>query len=382
MYYLDHCGTTPLDPDVSHFMKDLIDANIFGNPSASHHEAGRHAFDMIENARETCERLFNAKNSQVLFTSSATEANNIILAGFASRYKNRTCRILYSAIEHKSVLETCQSLNEWAGVSTIEIPVFPNGRLDLDFLESELMKDNSVPTLVTIMHINNELPIRNPVEQISTLCLKYNAFFHSDGVQGYVREPLNFNENLFGSYTISSHKIYGPKGLGILVLGSGPLSPRLLPYMHGGDQEFGLRPGTLNTLAIAAGAKAIEIHEKKRVDRIKHMHDCAHLFSNYLKNHLKSFHLTIPIDQQAAGIVNFYIENQDSQSLLLKIPRVCINRGASCLGAGGERYSHVPRALGLPIEIQANILRASFGDGIKLEDIEKASQLVVEHSKK
>lgn len=377
MLYLDHCGSTPLSSPVKNAILQFIESNNFGNPAASHHLIGRKAQESIESARLVIANCLKAKPQEIIFTSGATEANNLLLWGFVNRYHARGCHIIFGATEHKSIYDTANFLKENAGITASEAVVDSNGIVDLTKLEDDLRHNKGKPTLVALMHINNEIPARHPVEEISKLCAKYGAFFHCDGVQGFVREPLNFNQGLFGSYVISTHKIYGPKGLGILVLGNGPLAPRLLPSYHGGDHEHGLRPGTLNTLAIIAGATAIKSHEELRTSRVEHLKNCSDIFIKILSEQIHSFRLTTPPNHLAAGIVNFYFDNQDSQSLLLKLEDICLNRGASCLGGGGERFSHVPRALGLPIEVQANVLRASFGDAITVEEVKIAVDKII-----
>lgn len=380
-YYLDHCGTTPLDGDVKLAMIHFINSNNFGNPTANHHFAGRRAYEALETARETVAQELQAKPNQIIFTSGASEANNLVLWGFALRYREQGCRILYGATEHKSVFETAQNLANLPGVSADEIKVLPDGSLDLEHLKTELQKSKGQPTLLAAMHINNEVPARHPVEQISEICATNGAFFHSDGVQGFVRETLNFNHGVFGSYVISAHKIYGPKGLGVLVLGDGPLSCRINPPFHGGSHERGLRPGTHNTLAIIGGTEAIKSHNNKRHERLHHMKICAETFFATLKNKLPEATLTIPLSDKASGLVNFYIPGLDAPTILAQNSDICINRGASCLGAGGESFSHVPKALGLPVEVQANVLRASFGAAISIQQSKEAAEIFAERVK-
>lgn len=376
MFYLDHCGTTPLAPEVSEAMIHFIQSGVFGNPSAEHHDVGHKAFDAVESARNSIALELGAKSSEVFFTSGAAEANNLVLWGFALRYRARGCRILYGATEHKSIYDTAQALKELEGVSSEEVSVNHDGTVNLTDLEQKLSSGKGATTLVCLMHINNEIPARHPVEKIADLCRKYHAFFHCDGVQGFVREPLNFVNRTYGSYVMSAHKIYGPKGIGILVIGDNDLSPRLNAPYHGGSQEKGLRPGTVNTLAIVGAAKAISLHNQKRATRLLHMERCADVFVNELAKALPDFRLTIPLSKNAPGIVNFYVQGIDAPTMLSQNPDLCINRGSSCIGSGGEHFSHVPKALGLPVEIQANVLRASFGDAISEGEAKQAAGLV------
>lgn len=378
MLYLDHCGTTPLASDVSSAMIDFINSGVFGNPSADHHDMGARARHVLDSARREIASCLGAKENEIIFTSGAAEANNMILWGFALRYRSRGCRILFGATDHKSIFDTAQVLADLEGVAFEEVSVLRDGSVNLNDLENKLSQSGGKPTLVCLMHINNEIPARHPIEQISALCRKHQAFFHCDGVQGFVRESVNFSNKLYGSYVISAHKIYGPKGIGILILGDHELSTRINPPYHGGSQERGLRPGTVNTLAIVGAAKAIQTHERLRTDRVRHMQRCAEIFVGHLESQLPDFKLTVPMSEKAPGIVNFYILGIDAPTVLASSPDLCINRGSSCIGSGGEHFSHVPKALGLPTEIQANVLRASFGDALSEQEALTAAQLLAE----
>ena len=376
MYYLDHCGSTPLAKEVKESIVSLLDGDAFGNPSAVHHDVGQKANQLVHEARSTIAKALGANPSEIIFTSGATEANNLVLWGFALRYRAQGCHIVFGSTEHKSIYDTALALSDLEGVRVFEAQVHTSGELDLTALEAQLIKVQGRPTLVAVMHMNNEIPARHPVEDVSRLCAKYGAFFHCDGVQGYVREKLDFSLGVYGSYVISTHKVYGPKGMGILALGNGPLSTRILPPYQGGQQESGLRPGTLNTLAIASGAASLRLHEQSREKRIRHMAECAQVFIETLAALSNSFKLTIPINAKVTGLVNFYLDGIDAPTLLASLSDVCINRGASCTGSGGEKFSHVPRALGLPLEVQANVLRASFGDGVTVHESIQAAKII------
>jgi cysteine desulfurase len=378
MFYLDHCGTTPLASEVSDAMIDFIKLGVFGNPSAEHHDVGRKAFAAVEAARTEIAKAVGAQPTEVIFTSGAAEANNLIVWGFALRYRARGCRILYGATEHKSIFETALELANLEGVISEQVLVHADGTVNLEDLEQKLSANCDKPTLVCLMHINNEIPARHPVEKISELCKKYHAFFHCDGVQGFVRESLDFSEGHYGSYVISPHKIYGPKGAGILILGDNNLSTRLSVPYRGGNQEKGIRPGTVNTLAIVGAAKSISVHAEQRQKRVVHMSRCAEIFVKKLSDHLPDFRLTTPLNGNAPGIVNFYILGVDAPTILAANPELCINRGSSCIGAGGEQFSHVPKALGLPVEVQANVLRASFGQVISEHEALESACILIE----
>ncbi len=377
-FYLDHCGSTPMSNDVKMHIKQMLEDDAFGNAAASHHLEGQRAESLINTARQEIASLVNSSPDNVLFTSGASEANNLVLWGHALRFAGRSPQILFGSTEHKSVFEACHAIQSSGLAHARELRVTSNGAVDLNDLEFLLKSSKGKPTLVALMHINNEIPVRHPVEDVSALCRAHGAYFHCDGVQGFVRESVDFSRDQFGSYVISPHKIYGPKGVGVLLLGQNALSPRLNPPYRGGDQEGGLRPGTHNTLAIAATATAILSHSRLRAERVQHMRACADMFTSNLLSATSEIFLTTPTNLEAAGIVSFYARNIDAPSLLESLPIVCINKGSSCIGSSGEKFSHVPKALGLPIEIQANILRASFGDGISLADSKTAAMMISE----
>jgi cysteine desulfurase len=381
-FYLDHCGSTPMSIDVKMCVKAMLDDDAFGNAAASHHLEGLRAESLLNAARHEIANVVNASPDSVLFTSGASEANNMVLWGHALRFAGRSPQILFGSTEHKSVFEACQIIQSVGAASVKELPVTSMGTINLAALEATLKMSKGTPTLVALMHINNEIPARHPVEDISAMCRAHGAYFHCDGVQGFVRESVDFSAGTFGSYVISPHKIYGPKGVGVLLLGQNTLSPRLNPPYRGGDQERGLRPGTHNTLAITAAATAVLSHSRNRAERVKHMRTCADVFTNTLLSASQEVALTVPIKSEAAGIVSFYAQNVDASSLLESLPMVCINKGSSCIGSSGEKFSHVPKALGLPIEIQANVLRASFGDGISLADSKTAALMIADVVKK
>ncbi|MCX6124920.1 MAG: aminotransferase class V-fold PLP-dependent enzyme [Proteobacteria bacterium] len=368
--YLDHCGTTPLNAGVREAMRSSRLLDSFGNASATHHARGNEANTLIEEARGIASSMFKIGPKKILFTSGASEANNMIIQGFWLRFRDRGCRVLYSSIEHKSILDPSRRISDLPNGTSFEVPVNSHGVVDLIRLEAYLAENPSrTPTLVAIMHTNNEVPVRQPVEDVARLCHSYGAYFHCDAVQGFVREEITFDKINYGSIVVSSHKIYGPKGCGILIFGDSRTSPMVSPLCLGGDQEMGLRPGSLNTLTIAATSIALKEHSQSRSALVKHMLACDQVFIAAMSQEVPGFHLTVPNTSAAAGIVNFYIDGRDAQSILLRIPNVCLNRGASCAGAGGTKSSHVPLALGLPVEIQTNVLRASFGWGCSTDDV-------------
>jgi len=374
--YLDHCATTPLCEPAKMAMAPFLDG-FFGNPAASHHAVGRLAADLLESSRANIARIYGAPYRGIVFTGSATEANNIVLQGFALRHAGRGARLLYGATEHKSVLETALALRDRSDLNIRELPVLADGTVCLNRLEDELQESKGRPCLVALMHTNNEIPVRHPVEQVAAICQRYDAYFHCDAVQGVVRETLDFSALGATSTTISPHKIYGPAGLGILLLAQDQGRMPILPLLLGGGQEGGLRSGTVNLMAVAGSAAACEYHESRRALLTAHALACQQAFVDELKAVLDGWHLTVPLSKRSPGIVNFWIERVDSMSLLSARPQVAINRGAAC-STGGEQFSYVPQALGMPIEVTANVLRASFGLACSVEECRIGAKIIAE----
>jgi cysteine desulfurase len=280
-------------------------------------------------------------------------------------------------------------LQSQSGCQVEIIPVKrSDGCVDLNALSASLDKDSSasIPTLIALMWCNNEIPARNPIEEIATLCAKHKAFFHCDAVQGIVRENINTGQlSALGlsSMVFAPHKIYGPKGIGVLVIPERSPMLRLDAPLQGGEQEKGLRPGTLNTLAIIGAGVAVSVHENRRPELLTHLQSCDDTFIDAMTANTPGFSLTIPRAKSCPGIVNFHVDRVDAQSLIHEISEVvCANRGASCSGAGGEKIRHVPTALGLPVEIAANVIRVSFGFGNSLEDARRAADFFIQAIKK
>ena len=384
--YIDHCGTTPLAREVRDamiaFMGSGDETGNFANPAAHHHAAGRCAFEAVEKARAAVAAAIHAKPEWVSFTGGASEANNIVLHGFARKHRHGKCRILVGATEHKSVLDSALDLRDQSGCEVDILPVNKsNGSIDMEALVAGLAKvpAGSIPTMVAIMWCNNEIPARNPVEEIAKLCAKAKAFFHCDAVQGVVREEVNVTRLAglgLSSLVFAPHKIYGPKGVGVLVIPERSPMLRIDAPFQGGEQEKKLRPGTLNTLGIVGTGVAVALHSQRRAELLAHLKACDEAFIQSMSA-VKGFALTVPRTDSCPGIVNFHVDGIDAESLVHEVANeVCANRGASCSGAGGEKIRHVPAALGLPVEIAANVIRVSFGFANTLADAAQAARIL------
>jgi len=381
--YFDHCGTTPVAEPIRRAMVEFIESSNFGNPAAVHHAAGKAASQIVERARDQIAESFNCAREGVHFTGGASESNNIVINGFYLRHHERGCRILVNPTEHKSVFETACVLEGRPGVEVVTLKVLPNATVDLEFLETELKKSGSTPTLVAIMYCNNEVPARNPVESISALCSRFGAYFLCDAVQGVVREKIDIEKLGASALVWTPHKIYGPKGVGVLLIDqNNERMLRLVAPYRGGEQERGMRPGTLNTLGIMGAGLAARHHDERRTELVQLLRDSEQMFVDRMMKADIGFQLTVPLSKGCPGIVNFHMENVDAPSFLQGAGQVCVNRGASCTGAGGEKLSHVPKALGLPVEIAANVIRASFGFAADLATVARGTDLLIDNARR
>ena len=364
--YLDHASTTKIAPEVRSVMDDFLGDN-FGNPLSVQHTVGQRAHDKLEALRAQAALELAVTEDRIILTSGATEANNTIVLGFAAKYRSRAHHIFISAIEHRSIFEAAEQAVRWFGSKLSVIPVDRAGILDLDCLRNHLSK-LSGPGLVCVMHTNNEIPVANPVEEIGRLCQSKEVFFHCDAVQAMPRGSFSPGSTPLSSAVISPHKFYGPKGCGILLVGNEDWSTPWEPLIVGGGQEQGKRSGTVNT-ASAAGGLAAVIHLRKfRDEDVFHLNVCGQRFSDEIQAVVPGAELVIPSNERVPGIVSFWIKNVDANTFLEAMPHICISRGATC-SSGGEKVSHVPNALGIPVEIGANILRASFGRENSLDDV-------------
>lgn len=358
--YLDHCSTTPMGDDAATALRKN-GVTIFGNPSASHHTAGAMASELLEASRAQAAEILGAPYDGLIFTSCATEANNLVLQGFVLKNRRARPRLVVSAIEHKSVYETAQFCATHLDATTDVIGVNKNGSLKMDQLREVLARDQDRPTLVAIMHMNNEIPVLNPIEEIAELCEKYGYFLHVDAVQSYVRRAINLRTINANSIVVSPHKFYGPKAFGILALRDGAKDAGLVATLHGGTQEFGFRAGTPNAVMASAAAASMVAHEKNRDTLNQYAQNCQDQFIDELNQQGVKWHLTVPTSKDCPGILSLWFENHAATDIMAALPDVCINRGSSCIGAGGDKHSHVYSALGYEVEVAANILRVSFG---------------------
>jgi cysteine desulfurase len=371
--YLDYQATTPVDPSVLAAMLPYF-TEAFGNAHSGEHSYALEAAEAVEVARRQVAGLIGAQAREVVFTSGATEANNLLIRGGAqaARASGRT-RVVTLATEHKSVLEVVQSLAREGFCAEI-LPVRADGLVDLDLLASVVDRDTAV---VSVMVANNEIGVLQPIETISDLCRTAGAILHCDGVQAAGKIPLECIVQSVDMMSLSAHKVYGPKGVGAAYVSrKSPFKP--LPVMWGGDQERGLRPGTLPTpLCVGMGA-AFALATEMVASEAERLHRLRARFLELMQVASLDFAINGDLDRRLAGNLNVSFSGIDAEALLMTLrSRVAASSGSACT-ANSLDPSHVVTALGFGEARAETAVRFSFGRPTTEAEVDEAAAAVVE----
>ncbi len=369
--YLDNHATTPCDPRVLAAMRPWWEEN-FANPASVEHALGRAAEEAVEQARGQVAALIGASASEIVFTSGATEANNIALKGaarFAGAGERR--RLITLATEHKCVLESLRSL-EAEGFECVVLPVRPDGLLELDLLREAL----ETPTLlVSVMAVNNEIGVVQPLAEIGAMVKAAGALFHSDAAQGAGRIPLDVEAARLDLVSLSGHKIYGPKGVGALYVRRRP-RVRLQPLFSGGGQERGLRSGTLPAPLIVGMGEAARIAAAEGVLDAGRIAGQRERFLAALRAEVPGLRVNGSEEARVAGNTNLTFPGGiDAQELMRAAPEVCVSTGSACSSAAVEP-SYVLRALGMPDAEARATLRVGLGRFTSPADADQGAALL------
>lgn len=361
--YLDHHASTPCDPRVLEAMLPYFSSE-FGNPSSTNNSLGRDAADAVDEARETIAGALGVRRSEIFFTSGATESNNLALLGLSRQAKGRR-HIVTTAIEHKSILETCRALGE-DGFEVTTLPVECDGRLDLARLKSALSKE----TLVVSVHAaNNEIGTLQDIAAIADMAHEAGALMHCDAAQAIGRIPFIVTEVGVDLLSASAHKIYGPKGIGLLFLAGGARKLPISPIQFGGGHEGGLRPGTLNVPAILGFAKAISLIDLAEEARIRELRD---RFEAQVLHALPKIKINGAKSARLSGNSSITIPGVDAEALLANLPELAMSTGSACT-SGAPDPSHVLIATGLSRADALSTIRVGFGRGNTAEDADAAA---------
>ncbi len=368
--YLDYSATTPVDPRVAEKMIPYL-VEKFGNPASRSHSFGWEAEAAVEEAREQVARLVNADSKEIVWTSGATESNNLAIKGAANFYSGKGKHLITVKTEHKAVLDTCREL-ERQGFEVTYLDVLENGLIDLDVFKAALRPDT---ILVSVMFVNNEIGVIQPIAEIGEICREKGIIFHVDAAQATGKVDIDLSTLKVDLMSFSAHKTYGPKGIGALYIRRKP-RVRLEAQMHGGGHERGFRSGTLATHQIVGMGEAFRIareemaEENKRIgalrDRLlKGVSDIEHVYINGDLEHRVPHNLNVSFA---------YVEGE---SMLMAIKDLAVSSGSACTSASLEP-SYVLRALGRDDELAHSSIRFTLGRFTTKEEIDYAIKLLHE----
>ena len=368
--YLDRHATTPVDPRVLAAMLPYFTEH-FGNPTSTTHQYGWAAEAAVTGARETIAAAIGASPEEIVFTSGATEANNLALKGVAEAYFTKGQHIITLQTEHNAVLDPCQYLQSLGFIVTY-LPVAPDGLVDLDTLKNAIRPDT---ILVSIMAANNEIGVLQPLAEIGKICRENQVLFHTDGAQAIGQIPLDVNLLNIDLMSLTAHKVYGPKGVGALYVRRRNPRVKLSPQLHGGGHERGMRSGTLYPPQIVGFAKAVElalVEMESETARLIELRD--RLWSQL--SQIDGIYLNGHPTQRLPGNLNISIAGVDGNALLLGLrPIVALSSGAACSSAKIEP-SHVLTALGRSQSLAYAALRFGIGHNNTVEQIDRVATAV------
>lgn len=372
--YMDMQATTPVDPRVLDAMLPYY-TEQFGNPHSRTHPYGWESEEVVEKAREHVAAIINADPKEIIFTSGATESNNIAVKGVARFYKEKKKHIITTVLEHKCVLDSCRQL-EKEGFTVTYLPVQKNGLLDLNALE-DVLKAHPDTVLVSVMAVNNEIGVIQPLKEIGALCRKYGVFFHTDAAQAVGKIPIDVNEMNLDLVSISGHKIYGPKGVGAIYVRRRP-RVRIEPVQSGGGQERGIRSGTVPTQLVVGLGKACEVAKLEMANDAEHVKKLWHRLYHGITSRVPYVYLNGDATHRYYGNLNLSFAYVEGESLLMALHEVACSSGSACTSASLEP-SYVLRALGVDEELAHTSIRFGIGRFTTEKEIDYAIDLVAQN---
>lgn len=368
--YMDHAATTPLAPEVLEAMMPYF-SDLYGNAS-SLHSFGREAREAIEDARVKVAGLINAEPSEIYFTSGGTESDNLALKGIAWRNKNKGHHIITSSIEHPAVLEVCRTLAK-QGFEVTYLPVTREGLVEPDAVRAAIRKDT---ILISIMHANNEIGTIQPLKEIGEIAKEKDIYFHSDGVQTAGKIPVDVKSLGIDALSISGHKLYGPKGIGVLYVRKGV---RIESIQQGGGHEGGLRSGTENVPGIVGLGHAADLAKETMADETKRLTALRDRLKEFVLGRIEDSWLNGHPDRRLPSNLNFGIRYIEGESLILYLDAkgIAASTGSAC-SSKKLTASHVLTAIGLQPEESHGSLRITLGRNNTREDIDFVEQAIEE----
>lgn len=368
--YLDYQATTPVDPRVMEAMIPYF-TEKFGNPHSRSHTYGWESEEAVEIARAQVAKLINAEPKEIIFTSGATESNNMAIKGVGRFYKDQKNHIITVATEHKCVLDACRHL-EQEGFTITYLPVKNDGLIDLDTLKKAIT-DKTL--LISVMAVNNEIGVIQPLEEIGKICREHKIFFHSDIAQGFGKIPIDVQKCNIDLASISGHKIYAPKGVGALYVRRKP-RVRLEPIINGGGQERGMRSGTVPTPLVVGFGKAAEVAMNDMAKDYQHIKKLSDKFITKIMDGAEEIFFNGSKEHRFPGNINMSFAYIEGESMILAIKDLAVSSGSACTSSSLEP-SYVLKSMGIGDELAHTSLRFGIGRFTTEEEIEYAAELVL-----
>src|SRR5215468_8199343 len=353
--YMDNHATTPLDPRVLEEMLPYF-MEKFGNAASRNHPFGWAAEEAVELGRERIAKLIGATTKEIIFTSGATESDNLAIKGVAEMYREKGNHIITAVTEHKAVLDTCKRLEKY-GYRVTYLPVQKDGLVDLDDLK-RAMDDKTI--LVTIMYANNEIGVLQPVAEIGKICHEKGVLFHTDAVQAIGKVPVNVIKDNIDLMSITAHKLYGPKGVGALYVRRKNPRVQITAQIDGGGHERGMRSGTLNVPNIVGLGKACDLAMNDMPEESKRLAHLRDRLKKKLEDNLDEIHINGSMEHRLPGNLNMSFVYVEGESLLMGINDIAVSSGSACTSATLEP-SYVLKALGLGDDVAHSSIRFGIG---------------------
>jgi cysteine desulfurase len=370
--YLDNHSTTPMDPRV---LEEVLPYFVekFGNAASRNHSFGWAAEEGVETARERIAKLVGATAKEIIFTSGATESDNLAIKGVAEAHREKGNHLITAVTEHKAVLDSCKRLEKY-GYRVTYLPVQKDGLVDLGDLR-RAMDDKTI--LVTIMSANNEIGVLQPIEEIGKLCRERGVIFHTDAAQSIGKVPMDVNKKNIDLMSIAGHKMYGPKGVGALYVRRKNPRVQISALIDGGGHEHGMRSGTLNVPGIVGLGKACAIAQEEMLKESCHLAGKRNRLRDRILGGLGEVSINGSMEQRLPGNLNLSFAHVDGESLMMSLNDIALSSGSACTTAAIEP-SHVLRAIGISDDLAHSSIRFGIGRFNTEAEVDYVADRVVE----